>query len=246
MAIGDQDNMLFRLRSLMPVGWLPDLSPIADGLLSGFAFAASHVYALLLYTKNQTRIATASDGWLDLLAYDFFGLRFMRRASEPDSFFRIRVVREILRPRATRAAVIAVLTELLGQPPYLYFEPANPTDTGGWGRNGHMGYAMAGRYGSLLLPYQAFVIPIKPAGAGIPGVQGYQTQSGDPAIGGYTEGAVEYGDLSMMTGVISDNDIYAAIESVRPAGTVIWVSPQTVPPESFLDIDAIFDRSLLA
>ena len=211
---GDTPDMLSRLKSTLPLRWFADSTPVLDGLLTGLAATWSWLYAALAYTRLQTRIATATDSFLDAIATDFFGLRFPRRPAEPDIAFRPRIQRELLRPRDTRAAVIAVLTDLTGRPPQV-FEPTRPADTGAW--CGRLGYGVAGGWGSLMLPFQCFVTAFRAQGSGIASVSGY----GQPA-GGYGHGAIEYASLSMLTGEIIDADITQSIASVMPVSTIAW------------------------
>lgn len=234
MATGDENDMLARSRAILP-RWFPDVSPILDGLLAGQAAVSSFVWSLIEYAKKQTRITTATDGFLDMVAYDYFGLRFRRKAQEADVTFSARIKAEIIRPRATRASVKKVLLDTTGDDGYLYFEPANPTDTGGYGIAGHMGWSVSGRWGSLDLPHQAFIIPLRPPGQGIPNAQGYRLTAGERAIGGLDQGSIQYGSMDQVYGPVTDLDIYAALESVKPAGTVLWTAIHTTPPESFLD-----------
>ena len=79
---GDQQDMIARLRAVLPTRWFPDSAPVLDGLLSGLASGWSWAYQQLLYVKAQTRIATATDVWLDIIANDYFGGRLARRADK--------------------------------------------------------------------------------------------------------------------------------------------------------------------
>ena len=72
---GDQQDMMARLRTVLPTRWFPDSAPVLDGLLSGLASGWSWAYQQLQYVKAQTRIATATDVWLDIIANDYFGNR---------------------------------------------------------------------------------------------------------------------------------------------------------------------------
>ena len=79
---------------------------------------------------------------------------------------------------------------------------------------------MAGNWGSLQLPYQGFVVAYRPAGTGVPSVGGYED-----SVGAYdTASALEYIEPSMVTGAVTDADIYQAVDSVRVAGTVLWTN----------------------
>lgn len=208
--LGDPTDMLSRLRAALPARWFPDVAPLLDGLLSGLAQAGAATYGLVQYAHTQARIATATNLWLDLVAADFFGIRLQRRAGEADGPFRVRIQRELLRPRATRPALVAQLHDLTGRAPWI-FEPSRPADTGVWG--GWAGYGVAGGWGSLSLPFQLFVVARRPAGSGIPLVPGY-------GAGGYGV-AGEYVALNMLSGV-TDADIFATITAVMPAAATAW------------------------
>src|SRR5579862_5296427 len=105
MATGDVPDIVARLRSLLPP-WFPPqgAAPIVDGVLTGIATLLSGIYGLIQYARAQSRIATASGAWLDLIAWDFFGSRFLRRTQETDASFIPRIRSELRRPRLTRAA----------------------------------------------------------------------------------------------------------------------------------------------
>src|SRR5581483_2373812 len=215
MASGDQADILGRLQQLVPQGWFPvGAAPLRDGLLTGVANTLSFIYGLLGYLRLQTRIATATDGFLDLIANDFFGAKIFRQANQTDDSFRAQIIANILRPRGTRPAVSDLLTQLTGRTPII-FEPRRPADTGAYG-NGSLAYNTAGGYGSLQYPYQSFVTVFRPLGQGIPAVAGY----GIP-VGAYsTASQIEYVTSAFING-ISDTDLIAAIESVRPVGYTI-------------------------
>jgi len=212
--IGDTQDMLARLKATLPKSWFPDSTPILDGLLSGLAQLWSHLYGQLGFTRLQTRIATATGGFLNAISKDFLGSLLPRRLSEPDAAYRVRIQSELVRERNTRAAVVSVLTDLTGRVP-LVFEPSRPADTGGY----HIasGYGLAGGWGSLALPYQCFVTAYRAQSSGISTIAGY----GGPN-GGYGAGAIEYASLSMIQGQISDSDIEAAIARVMPCSAIAW------------------------
>jgi hypothetical protein len=58
-------------------------------------------------------------------------------------------------------------------------------------------------------------------------------------------GALEYARLADVSGPVTDTDIYAALRSVKPAGTVIWTAIESHPPEAFLDENFRLDESTL-
>lgn len=217
MQTGDQQDMLGRMQALLPRGWFGDAPPILTALLSGFAAIFANVYTVLMYAKAQLRIATATDGVLDLISADFFGPTLPRKTGESDTAFRNRITVNLFRERGTRKAVVQVLTTLTGRAP-LIIEPSRPADTDGYGIA--CGYGVAGAYGSLLLSYQAFITAYRPIGTGIPFVAGYGSSTSGYSIASRGE----YASLSMVQESVSDADIYAAIDSVMPAGTIAWTS----------------------
>jgi hypothetical protein len=242
MAIGDQTDIQQRLRQLIPHGWFPNgLSPLRDALLLGLANILAFGYSLLAYVRLQTRISTATDGFLDMIAADFFGSSLTRGTNQTDASFRARILSNIFRERTTRHSVASVLTQLTGRAPVI-FEPARPADTGGYGTNS-LGYSIAGGYGSLSLPMQGFVTAFRPFGTGVPYVAGYGISTG-----GYsTPSQADYVSISQFNGAITDADIYAAVESVRPIGYTLWVRilSQPAPGPAFLDQTFYLDSSQL-
>lgn len=221
MANGDSDDIFTRLTNYLPTGWFGDTTPIRDAVLAGIAAVLTPIYALYIYAKAQTRIGTATDGWLDMIAADFYGTGLQRKTAQKDDVYRTAIQINLFRERGTRAAMAKVLTDLTGTAPII-FEPGRPADTGGYDIGG-VGYDVAGGWGEILTA-QAFVIAYRPPGTGIPLASGY-----DQPAGGYDVGAIEYIDDSMYGGASSDSAIYDAINSVRPAGVTIWTQIQTAP-----------------
>jgi hypothetical protein len=256
MATGDQADVVSRLKAWLPPTWFPNTSegqptnsPVLDGLLNGVAWVWAQSYSLLQFAKAQTRIATASGVFLDMIAWDFFGSWLQRRNAEFDNPFRTRIQQELFRQKATRAGLITALTELTGTVPGV-FEPAYPLDTGGYGHTGMtvgtgLGYGVAGGYGDLNLPFQFFLRAYLPTGGGIANVAGWGgglyaepltdengNQISDLTVlvpfygmpGGYGVGAIEYADLSMVNTQVTEQDIYDTINNVRPAATIAWTA----------------------
>jgi hypothetical protein len=226
---GDTADMVARIKSVLPPTWFPDSgSPVLDGLINGLASGLAQSYALLAYVKQQSRIATASGVWLDIIAGDFFPGFIVRRTAESDTSLRNRINLEMFRRKGTRPAMVQTLTDLTGRAPVI-FEPNNTGDTGGYGTGGTMGYGVSGGYGSLLLPFQVFVTALRPLGTGIPTVAAYASEAGSTLTapggypGGYGAGAVEYGSLAFVATDVADTDILNALNDVRPAATVAWV-----------------------
>jgi hypothetical protein len=129
--IGDQGDILNRLKAALPP-WFGTNTPIMDAVLSGPSSVLSGIYSLIKYATLQTRIGTATDGWLDLIARDFFARGFQRRLNEPDAAYQARILAEIVRPRVTRAAISKAMLDLTGTAPII-FEPARVFDTGAFG-----------------------------------------------------------------------------------------------------------------
>ncbi|SCU75512.1 conserved hypothetical protein [Cupriavidus necator] len=219
---GDQQDVYRRLRGYLPP-WFGDEAdtPIINGLLNGLAYAGAYVYSLYAYAKLQTRILTATDGWLDMIAADFFGSALLRTANQSDASFRARIILSLFRERATRNGMIKVLEDLTGRTPKI-IEPTRPADTGAYG-GPLIGYGVAGAYGSLLMPFQCFVIAYRPLGTGIPNVAGYGISTG-----GYGQPSqADYASMASIQGAVTDADIYAAIEATRPVGTTVWAAIQS-------------------
>lgn len=218
---GSQSDFLSRIKSLLPNGWFGDDTPVLDAVLNGIGSALAAVYDLTGYARLQTRIATASDGFLDLVSYDFLGTTLPRRAGESDAAFRARIQAELLLERGTREGMIRALEILTGRTP-LIFEPGRTTDTGGLNTNS-MGLNVAGGLGSLALPYQVFITAYRPVGQGIPLIAGLGFPHGALNTGSQTELA----SLDMIAGAVTDADIYRTVDSVKVAGTLAWVKIQS-------------------
>jgi hypothetical protein len=212
--MGDPPDIVARLKAVLPSRWFPDRTPVLDGVLAGLADTWSRLGSLLEYTRAQTRIASVTDLFLDAAAKDFFGARMVRRADQGDEPFRARVQREMLRERATRTALAAVLEDLTGSAPVI-FEPARPADTGAWGLA--LGWGCAGGWGSLSLPFQCLVTAWRPQGNGIAIVAGWAIPAG-----GWGGGLLQYASLDMLQGQVTDDDIRAAIVDTMPAATIAW------------------------
>ncbi len=220
--IGDRDNIVARFRDVMPPGWFDSDTPVLDTLLGALADPWVGLYQMVCYSKKQTRLATATDGWLDLIATDFFGRRIKRRYRQSDASFRGLVSRELFRERATRQGVIRALEDLTGRTPII-FEPGHTGDTGGYGFTtsaGNLGvyafaYGMMGGWGNLSLPFQVFVTAFRPVREG--GLNGAGWGGG-----GYSNGHSSYADLTVLQGMVTDNDINETVANALPTCGVAW------------------------
>ncbi|MGX7707968.1 hypothetical protein [Methylobacterium sp. Gmos1] len=254
MGTGDPDDMVARLRALLPP-WFPDDDPILDGLLGGIAALLAFTYDLIADLKRQTRIATATGGWLDLIAFDYFGIRFGRRPDEADDAFRPRILKELLRPRATREAIVEALVDLTGRTP-LIAEPWNPGDCGAYdvgtmayagsveavpvsGYDAALGGWDAGRFAYVVASSDAGSFP----GAGCWGSLDYPCQifvtafrpisRGIPDISGfdmpgagYDLGPLAYINQADVDSQIADAEIYARLAETAAAGVTVWTAIQ--------------------
>ena len=213
--VGDLADMVTRLRAVLPARWFPDAAPVLDAMLSGVAAVWSAAYAQLQYVRAQSRIATASGSFLDMVATDFFGTLLRRQVGQDDDGLRRAIGLEMLCERATRPALQGMLDDLTGRAPVI-FEPARAADTRAWGAA--CGWGVAGGWGSLAMPFQCLVTAFRPQGGGVSVVAGW----GIPA-GGWGGGAIEYASASMVGGQVSDEAIASAVAGIMPAATIAWL-----------------------
>lgn len=219
MSKGDFDDIHSRLQALLPAGWFGDKSPVLDVVLSSCALSLTWCYSLYAYARLQTRIATASDSWLEIAARDFFGTRLIRDEGMPDNVLRRKISKSLFCERGTRQAIIITVKELTGLAPTI-IEPLRPADTGGYGIP-TTGYGMDGRYGSRSIPYQAFVIAHRSVKSDTTDdCPQYETSD----ISSHS--AKENDDMTMSSGKATDAQIYAAIAAVKMQGTIVWVRMQ--------------------
>lgn len=184
--IGDQQDMFGRLRRLLPASWFPDAgtSPHLDAVLEGYAEQGAFVFALTAEARLQMRVATATGGFLDMIAADFFGTSLLRTVGQSDESFRASILEEILAARATRAALRQRVQRLTGRLPWV-IEPMRPADCGAYGTLSVAPTANPSRsaynidadslnyWGSISMPSQVMLIVRRKASTGIPGVSGW-------------------------------------------------------------------------
>jgi hypothetical protein len=222
---GDLADFMSRLRTVLPNRWFAGQSPNLSAVLQSIATPWVWLYDLIAYVTSQTRISTASDSWLDLIADDFFGALLPRKPNESDSSYRLRIEAALLREAATRSAVASGLEALTGSQPVI-FEPANCMDTGSYGTLSNsfplsgtgLAYGQAGGWGNLALPLQFFVTATLPPTPGVSMLAGYGTLNG-----GYGEGAISYVDLSSLPGTVTHQDIQSTLCSLLPVNAVAWL-----------------------
>ena len=223
--VGDLPDIVARLWSVLPKRWFAEESPNLDAVLRCIATPWVWLHKLICYVTMQTRLNTATDSWLDLIATDYFGQKLHRRYTETDVNYRIRIQTALVRGAATRAAVSSGLEDLIGSKPAI-FEPGNCMDTGAYAtlsgglNKGCIGlvYGQIGGWGNLTLPFQFFVSATRPATLGVSMLSGYGTLGG-----GYGEGAISYVDLSILPGHVTDQNIQSTLCDLLPLNTIAWL-----------------------
>ena len=220
---GTSDDILSRVKKLIPGRWFSWVAPNRDAIIGALADSAAWNYKFIKYAKAQTRLFTAYGIWLDIFSYDYLARHLNRTSGESDDVFRAKIRATILQERVTRAGMKAALTQFTGQAPWI-FEPWNTNDTGAYSGKGpgatygSFGYGVGqGGYGNMNLPCQTFMLVHKGVGAGVPGIGGYGS-----SIQGYGGGAGEYvGPQSEESG-ITEQMVYDMIDSTKPTGTTCW------------------------
>jgi hypothetical protein len=222
---GDLSDLTSRLWAVLPKRWFAEQSPNLEALLNSIAVPWVWLYDLIMYVISQTRLSTATDEWLDLVAADYFGGALNRKVNEADFSYRSRIKAALMQEAATRPAVTAALESLTGLPPVI-FEPGNCRDTGSYGGftgmpqmpGTGMAYGQIGGWGSLQLPLQFFVTATRPITPVVGMLAGYATSAG-----GYGEGSFSYVDLSQLPGHVTDQDIQTALFNLLPVNAVAWL-----------------------
>ena len=215
---GTQPDLVARFKAVLPSGWFADTTPVLDSVANGLAASWAQLITLLTTTQAQTRIATATGTFLDLIALDFFAGSITRTAGEPDDSLRARIDRAMLAPRGTRAALANALTMLTGRAPRI-FEPRRLQDTGAYGVAATLAYNTAGGWGTYALPFQLFVTAYRPIGIGDATCTGYGS-----GAGGYGVGRAQYTTPSMAASTIRDADITQTITATMPVAVTAWVA----------------------
>lgn len=210
MAKGDQSDFFARLKAQIPSSWFKT-SPNFDATLQGPAWAMSTIYAQITYASLQTRIATATDGYLDLISNDFFGSELPRLTNETDGAFRARILANLFVKGPTRANMSAVLTLITGRVPTI-FEPSNTADSGGWDGAFYWDTGV-GKWGAPM-PYQSFVTAYRPLGGAQSLAEWDTYRFSWDSYGAWSDDPVT---------AITDAAIIAAVESTRMTGTVVWL-----------------------
>lgn len=215
---GSQDDILGRLKRLMPNGWFgPDGSfPAVEAALAGLGAAFARVYALYAFAKLQTRLATMTGGWLELAASDFFD-NFKRLRGEIDPRYGRRLRLEVFRDRNTRNAIDRAVYDLTGQHPDV-FEAWRPGCCGGLDTPS-FALDITGRLGDLTPRFETIISIPQPQNFGIPNWPGL-----DVSLAGLDANFALVSDDDIIGAGPTTADILAALERVRTASHTYWVN----------------------
>jgi hypothetical protein len=214
----------------LPAGWFgndANAVPLVSSVVGGLADGLTQAYADLQFTANQNFIQTASGMFLDLCAVDYFGFNNLpRRASEEDDAYRARMLSEMLRPRATRAAMSNALIDLTGFTPII-FEPIR--DAAGLDSDTYCD-AGPGFIGAYDTPFTCFIDVRRPSGPGIPFMSACDVSYCDAGNTNTAANSVGVaGDISALASNVEDSEVYKVVSLTKPAGisayTRIWNGP---------------------
>jgi hypothetical protein len=222
MATGDAQDIQDRVKRLMPPRWFAWVAPLRDAIIGGLSDVSAKRYAFIQYVRLQTRLATATDLWLDVFSFDFLR-RFVLRQGLSDDVFRKVIRATILQERVTRKGMSDALTQLLNIAPFI-FEPWNTNDAGGYNAP-NVAYGMVGGWGSLQYPAQVFMKLSRSglAPSGVPSVAGWYRGQGSIGPGGYGQGNIEYVGMATAQIGVTDDVIYRVIAQTKPTGVTAWV-----------------------
>lgn len=229
MATGDVADIRTRLRLLLPP-WFPaqGSAPVIDGVLTGIATLLSSSYSLVQYARQQSRVLTATGAWLDLIAWDYFGSRFQRRATELDASFGPRIATELIRPRQTRAAIVKMMVDTTGFQPSIV-EPWNGQDLGGFDL-GTLAFDAAGGMGNTNQNNQIYVTAFRPISYGLNIVAGF-----DAGPGGFDSALLEMVDPAQLPSAVADAEILARIQQTVAAGILVNATVISPQPAQYWD-----------
>jgi hypothetical protein len=220
-VIGDTNDILGRVKRLIPNRWFLYIAPYRDAVLGGLSDLSAWCYNWIVFAKAQSRLATAFGIYLDVWCYDFLGRNILRNGAT-DAVFQAQIQATILKERVTRLGMNNAITTLTGTPPVI-FEPWNTGDAGAWDVPQATAWDTAGGWGEMNLQGQVFLKVTRGAGSGIPGVNGW-----DGYLGGWDQGAMEFVSDSGGVGTIgiTNGIIYSTIIYTKPTGVTCWTQIQ--------------------
>ncbi len=217
MATGDTGDFVARLQGVLPARWFPVGGPLITAVLTGLASTLSIIYSQIACVITQSRVGTATDVWLDGISQDFNNGALPRLIAEGDTAFRARIKANFFAPQTTRAGISQAVTAL-GCPTPVYFQPSDGKRTQA-ATASPLATALLERTADITLPFSYFITVRRKPGGGIAGVNGYAG-----TIGGYGAGAVEYADLSMIAGEVTDQNIQNAVAGATAEGVTPWLN----------------------
>jgi hypothetical protein len=116
MSTGDSNDILTRVKMLIPFRWFAWVAPLRDAVLGGLSDSTAWCYSWIVYARQQSRIATSTGPFLDLISYDFLA-RHLPRGQMNDATYRVRIMATILQERVTRAGMIWAINGFVGTAP---------------------------------------------------------------------------------------------------------------------------------
>lgn len=209
---------------MFPRGWASDGARQNGGVFYALSNALGTQLAFLItqleYALNSQRIQTETSPELDLASVDFFGQGVLPRPQGMnDATYLALIKANLLQQAATRQAVSNAIQNLTGVKPRIV-ESWNPGDTGCMDTG--LGFLDVDTLANPMeitssLRFQGFIQTILPPQQGL--------GNGNPLLT-FDDGAFmdenAYGDtaIGIANGVAA---LYAAINKVRPFGTIAWV-----------------------
>lgn len=225
---GDQNDVTSRFLRWLPQGWFPSITGTrVYALAAGFGSILATIFGMVAYAKAQTRIATTTDGFLDLASQDYLGANLPRLLGESDTAFSARIRANIFLKANTRSAVQNALETVTGAPVRM-IEPWQPNDNARYG-NSFYGYnrlARPGQYANGNQRYSGLIecsLPI--AGGGGRARRGY---GGSFYTNGPTYASPAGSFYSQDPPSAGEDLVFNAINRLKVYGTHIFV--KFLPP----------------
>lgn len=204
-----RQQVVDRLFGYLPP-WFADNNPVLNAFLQGAGTVFAFIYNDLLYAQMQTRIATASDEFLDFIGYDFYGDTLLRCPNESDNDYRERILSSLFQERATFSGMFTALQKLTGRDPIIW-EAFN-------GGNNYYNHAYYNHtFAGFNAPYQAWITVYRP----LPVVTNTTAFLNNTA---FATAESYYGAASQSVSCISDEDILYTIDITKPSGTLMHVT----------------------
>lgn len=208
-------TMFIRVKSFLPKSWFPNPSPIVDSFLMGFAKIGEIVKTSIDEVVPQLRIKTATGGVLDLIANDMFGSSLLRSFNESDSDYRLRILIELFRERATYPAMMESIAYFTGFYPVIVESGKDIDATGYVLSEGSISTNEGDGYGVVVRSFHCFISIYIPYSSEYANVAGYGVSTSGYSV--FSRG--EY----VHSKELDINSLLQIINTVRPVSTKIWV-----------------------